>query len=484
MTELNLRNRTWTLGPEFDRGGFGLIHLGTSDSGEEVVIKLIPKDPGADRELLFEEISGKSNVIPILDTGEWQDYWVLVMPKADKSLRARLKEQVEPLSEDDTAVVLIDIATALCDLEDLVVHRDLKPENVLMFEGHWCLTDFGIARYAEATTAPDTRKFSLSTPYAAPEQWRLERATRATDVYALGIIGYELLAGVRPFLGPAEHDFRDQHLNTNAPAAPNCGAALISLLAECMFKAAQARPTPENLLARLQNSLRPGSPAADRLRQANQAVTETDAERDSERSAAQSDAELREGLFQAGTESLTRIVDQMREAVAENAPAATIRDRIFTLSKADLRIEEIRPTRRRGEARYEPKIDVIAHSSINLKIPENNHGYEGRSHSLWYCDAQESGVYRWYETAFMIMPLIPKRARQDPFALDPGDEAFGALSGTMTEYQVARPFTAIDQGKEGNFIEEWMLRFADAAVGNLRHPGSMPEGQPQGSWRK
>ena len=168
MTKLNL-NQTWSLGPEFDRGGFGLIHHGTSDSGEDAVIKLIPKDPGADRELLFGELSAKPNVIPILDTGEWRDYWVLVMPLAEQSLRARLKEQGGPLPEDESVVILIDIATALCGLEDMVVHRDLKPENILLFEGHWCLTDFGISRYAEATTAPDTKKFSLSTAYAAPE---------------------------------------------------------------------------------------------------------------------------------------------------------------------------------------------------------------------------------------------------------------------------------------------------------------------------
>lgn len=50
--------------------------------------------------------------------------------------------------------------------------------------------------------------------------------------------------------------------------------------------------------------------------------------------------------------------------------------------------------------------------------------------------------------------------------------------------QVAWPFTAIDQGEESKFIEAWMMRFADAAVGNFSRPRSMPEGQPQGSWRK
>ena len=54
-----------------------------------------------------------------------------------------------------------DIDNALIDLDGKVVHRDLKPANVLLLDGHWCLADFGISRYAEASTASDTQKFAL-----------------------------------------------------------------------------------------------------------------------------------------------------------------------------------------------------------------------------------------------------------------------------------------------------------------------------------
>jgi len=54
----------------------------------------------------------------------------------------------------------------------------------------WCLADFGIARYAEATTAPDTLKFAMSPAYAAPERWLHETATSATDGYALGVMAF------------------------------------------------------------------------------------------------------------------------------------------------------------------------------------------------------------------------------------------------------------------------------------------------------
>ncbi|MDL5206369.1 protein kinase [Streptomyces sp. ALI-76-A] len=152
------------------------------------------------------------------------------MPRAEKSLRAHLQEHGQlPLNE--TVAVLSDVAEALADLKDReVVHRDLKPENILLLGGRWCLADFGIARYAEATTAQHTYKGAGSLPYMAPEVWKYQRATGATDIYALGVLAYELLEGTRPFTGPAEHDYQEQHLHGTPPpltTAPPLLAALI-----------------------------------------------------------------------------------------------------------------------------------------------------------------------------------------------------------------------------------------------------------------
>ena len=103
---------------------------------------------------------------------------------------------------------------------------------------------------------------------------------------------------------------------------------------------------------------------------------------------------------------------------------------------------------------------------------------------MWYCDAQKAGVFRWYETAFMIMPLIPKRGRLDPFALGPGRDAYVALAPVMGKYQVAWPFAPIDQSDESDFIERWLGWFAEGAHGLLRHPSHMPERDPNGTWRR
>ena len=248
-TRLKL-DREWIVGEQIGAGGFGRVHAVTS-GGDEAVAKFVPKDPGADRELLFAKLDGVRNVVPVVDSGETTHEWVLVMPRADKSLRQHLDEPGSGLDGSETVSVLRDIAAALVDLDGKVVHRDLKPANVLLLDGSWCLADFGISRYAEATTAPDTQKFALSPPYAAPERWRNERASGATDVYSLGVIAYEMLAGSRPFPGPGLEDYRDQHLHNEPPPLEGVPTLLAALVEECLYKAPGARPTPANLARRL-----------------------------------------------------------------------------------------------------------------------------------------------------------------------------------------------------------------------------------------
>ena len=178
----------WVVGDPIGGGGFGKVYEASSADHPRAAIKLVPKVPGAQRELLLADVSNARNVVPIIDSGESGDNWAIVMPRAERSLRDYLTGTSGPLGVKEAVAVLADVAAALSDLDGRVVHRDLKPENVLLLAGHWCLADFGISRYAEATTAPDTRKYSLTPEYAAPERWRAERATTSTDVYSLGIL--------------------------------------------------------------------------------------------------------------------------------------------------------------------------------------------------------------------------------------------------------------------------------------------------------
>ena len=465
------------------------MHLARSIAGETVVIKLIPKAPGADREILFEDLDGISNVVPVIDRGEWEDYWVLVMPKAEKSLRDHIRENNEQLPVDDAVEVLSDVAKALVEIEGRIVHRDIKPDNILFLDGRWCLADFGISRYAEATTAPDTRKHAMTPPYAAPEQWRGERASSATDVYSVGIVAYELLAGHVPFAGPEVHDYRRRHLEDTPESISGVPLKLQSLIDECLFKGPEARPRPQNLLARLSESVWAASEAARSLQRANAIAVKRQAEEARQESVAQSEAERRLELCEAADRSMAHVVGLLNEQVLSNAPASERSSPTlqwsWSLNEAKLSVKPSRMAEQQLDGdTYDSPFEIVAYSSIMLQINPDQHGFEGRSHSLWYCDAHEAGSFRWYETAFMISPFIPKRGRIDPFALGPGREAYIALAPVIAEYQVAWPFAPIDQGDESDFIERWLGWFVQAAQGLLRHPSHMPERDANDAWRR
>ncbi|MGE0134984.1 MAG: serine/threonine-protein kinase, partial [Dehalococcoidia bacterium] len=225
MPTIELDDHQWELGALIASGGFATVYEATDESGRSAAIKLIPKSPGTSRDLLFSDLDAAHdapNVVPVFDRGETETHWAIAMPVAAETLRDALAEGMMPFEE--AKPILLSVLRALSALDGKVVHRDLKPDNIFLVEGEWCLGDFGIARYAEATTASDTQKFSMTPPYAAPEQWRLERASAATDIYAFGIVVFEMLAGARPFAGPSVDDYRDQHLHQAAPPLPTYDA--------------------------------------------------------------------------------------------------------------------------------------------------------------------------------------------------------------------------------------------------------------------
>ena len=477
--------RKWHIEKMLGAGGFATVYLAQSDDGEPAVVKLIPKDPGAERELLFDDLSGTPNVLPILDQGEWATYWILVMPRADKSLRDHLRENIEYLTVEDTVRVLADVVEALVALENRVVHRDIKPDNILLHNGRWCLADFGISRYVEATTAPDTRKYAMTNAYAAPEQWRGERATNATDVYSLGVVAYEALAGQRPFIGPEQHDYRRQHLEDRPEPIANVPPTLQSLIDACLSKAPQARPRPQEMLRRLRESQRPSSAAGYRLQQANALAVRQRAEAARQDSIAKSESDRWRDLCSDAEQSFEHVLSLLNDRIVLNAPDSQSSigqlSGTWLLNSAELSVASLMAVGKKS--RQGSPIEVIAYSSITLSIPPDRYGFNGRAHSLWYCNARDAHTFRWYESAFMFNPWVRKISRLDPFSMEPGPDSFTALSPTIHTFQVAWPFTAIDQGDEDEFIERWLGWFADAAQGLLRRPRNIPERNPTGTWR-
>lgn len=488
--ELKLKKQTWTIvGPlNADRAGFGTLYEVGDQQGNEAVAKLVRKDPGAERELLIgaaNQAARHRNVIPVLDDGEHGDDWVLVMSRADKSLAQYLNERGGSLEVGEAVAVLRDIAIALADINGALVHRDLKPQNVLLLDGSWHLADFGISRYAEATTAADTQKYSWTPPYAAPEQWRMERATPAADVYAFGVMGYQLLAGERPFPGP---DFRSQHLNDQPPPLTVGSTRLRDLVEECLYKAPETRPTPTAIQARLEKvTSAPAGTGLEKLAQANRGEVSRRSAEDAQLSAAREREEWRGRLHTTAVGSFARISEELIEAIRDHAPTAEIltdsnavpraqsaasgKAFLASLGGAQLGLGKPIPTQRSSVP-----FTVISESEITVTRNVPVYGWLGRRHSLWFCDVEEKERFAWYEVAFMDSPFTGSGQGQiDPFSLS-AREAHQALQFVMGTMQVARDFEHLDRSELSSFVNRWLGWFGDAALGQLSKPMMMPEG--------
>jgi len=239
-------------------GGFGDVFEGRAADGTSVAIKRIRRvTPGLGtgevkiaRALMSRDMD---HVIPILDAGKdplTGDNFV-VMPRADESLQDRL-DRDGPLVDEDAMTVLLEVLTGLQEMKR-IVHGDLKPANVLFHEGRWKLADMGIARLLDEGPSHISARMFVSEPYAAPEQWKFEPATRATDVYAFGCLAYAVLTGEPPFPGPTQQDFCVQHLKATPRPLPASGPVR-ALVQMCLTKDRAARPSIETAMTLLKRA--------------------------------------------------------------------------------------------------------------------------------------------------------------------------------------------------------------------------------------
>ena len=308
----------------------------------------------------------------------------------------------------------------------------------------------------------------------------MERATWATDVYAFGVMAFELFQGELPFPGPEDSDFRERHLNQVPPAISGCPPSFASLVKSCLMKSQEARPTPASILSQLLPG-QPESSAASKLQAVNKVIVEKKSEQQALISAQRELEIRRDEQVIAGEQCFMQIREEIQKRALEAAPSTIVStDRGFRLQLGDgtLIIDPIQraPAEYLAAYDYAPPFDVIIYTAIAARKPQDRFGYEGRSHSLWFCDAHEEGVFRWYELAFMVNPFIAERYTLDPFALPPTDEkAAGAFTPIIDVRQIAWQPLPFDQADEDQFIERWLSWFAAVAEDSLRHPSHMPE---------
>ena len=209
---------------EVGRGGMATVYLAEDlKHGRRVALKVLRPELspalGADR--FHREIATASrlqhpNILTLHDSGEAAGLLYYAMPYVEgESLRARLAREVQ-LPADEAVRIVGEVAEALAFAHGAgVLHRDIKPENILLTSGHALVADFGIARAIDAAGSERLTEtgLALGTPhYMSPEQASGSRVLDArSDLYALGCVLYEMLAGEPPFNGPSAQAIMARH---------------------------------------------------------------------------------------------------------------------------------------------------------------------------------------------------------------------------------------------------------------------------------
>ncbi len=246
-------------------------------SGSEVAVKILyPHLTGNEgfvarfrREVQAAASLDHPHIIRVLDHGTDGDLSYLVMELVDgPSLKTVLEQREEPLSPDEAVRLVATLADALEHAHRQgVVHRDVKPSNVLLRDGQLdspVLTDFGVARMVEATVATAAGT-TLGTPtYMAPEQGEGQPGDARSDIYALGVILYELLTSKPPFEAESPYALILHHIHTPPPPPrtlrPALPKALEAVTLRALAKEPAARyPSAAAFAAALRQSLGPAT---------------------------------------------------------------------------------------------------------------------------------------------------------------------------------------------------------------------------------
>ena len=253
----------YTLERELGGGGMSRVFVAEEAAlGRRVVVKVLAPELAHElsaerfaREIRLAASLQHANIVPVLTAGVAENVPYYTMPLVEgRSLRERLTEARGQLPLSESIGIVRDVARALDYAHTRgVVHRDIKPENVLLSGGAAVVTDFGIAKAVSASrTAAGATLTSagtaLGTPaYMAPEQVAGDEVDARADLYAWGVMAYELLAGAHPFAGKgSSQQLLAAHLAESAAPlsqhAPRVPDALALLVMRCLAKSAADRP--------------------------------------------------------------------------------------------------------------------------------------------------------------------------------------------------------------------------------------------------
>jgi serine/threonine protein kinase len=246
---------------QLGRGGMGRVFLAGAPDGRLVALKLVHaqhvEEPGF-RERFRREVAASRRVsgaytAPVVDADvEAEIPWLVTVFVPGPSLRQAIDE-AGPLPPETAARLAAGLATALGEIHAAgLVHRDLKPSNVLLAADGPRVIDFGVARATDGTTSELTHTGWLvgSPGYMSPEQAESKTLTPASDIFSLGAVVYMACTGTEPFMGASTPAtlYNVVHAEPDMDAVPE---PLRGLVAACLAKGPEARPSPEEVLARI-----------------------------------------------------------------------------------------------------------------------------------------------------------------------------------------------------------------------------------------
>ena len=275
---------------ELGRGGMATVYLARDlRHGRSVAIKLLQPEITtsltAERFLREIHVTAKlqhPNILSLFDSGAEDGLCYYVMPHVEgESLRDRLVWEKQ-LSVDNAVQLAIEVGSALAYAHSRgVVHRDIKPENILFSAGHAVVADFGIARaVSEGQRSITAVGIPLGTPpYMSPEQAQgLDNIDHRSDIYALGCMVFEMVAGRPPFVGNSVGRVIQQHLQAPVPnlreSRPESPEALDRIVHRALAKKREERyQTADEMVEALRvvaaaTTLERSMPTAERLRMA------------------------------------------------------------------------------------------------------------------------------------------------------------------------------------------------------------------------
>ncbi|WP_417220147.1 protein kinase domain-containing protein [Arthrobacter sp.] len=266
-----------TLGGRFqltDRiaiGGMGEVWKARDQIlGRIVAIKILKEeytgDPGFLQRFRAEArhtaLLNHNGIANVFDYGEEGGSAYLVMELVPGQPLSAIIEREKVMAPDRTMSIIAQTARALSAAHAQgLVHRDVKPGNLLILpDGRVKITDFGIARIADQVPLTATGQVMGTAQYLAPEQATGQQATGSSDIYSLGVIGYECLAGRRPFTGESQIAIALAQVNDNPPPMDesipaNHRALIMSMLA----KDPADRPATATKLAEAADAIRAGN---------------------------------------------------------------------------------------------------------------------------------------------------------------------------------------------------------------------------------